>query len=68
MTRRKLSKSERLVDEQMLALLEWASDRPGQWHPIGKLEASQRAAALLAKRGVIEIWRETNQYRLKPKG
>jgi hypothetical protein len=34
----------------MLASLEWAS----------------KAAELLEKRGVIEIWRETNQYRLKP--
>jgi hypothetical protein len=25
----------------------------------------QKAAELLAKRGVIEIWQETNQYRLK---
>jgi hypothetical protein len=63
---RKLSISERLLDEQMLALLEWASDHPNRWHDIGKLEATQQAAELLAKRGVIEIWKETNQYRLKP--
>jgi hypothetical protein len=67
MAAKKLSKSERLVDEQMLAMLEWASDNPTKWHPIGKLEATQRAAELLAKRGVIEVWPETNLYRLKPK-
>jgi hypothetical protein len=37
------------------------------WHKIGKLEATQKAAALLAKRGVLELWPETNMYRLKPK-
>jgi hypothetical protein len=36
-------------------------------HPIGKLDATQKAAELLAKRGVIEIWPETQLYRLKPK-
>jgi hypothetical protein len=37
-------------------------------HLIGKLEATKKAAELggLEKRGVIEIWKETNQYRLKP--
>jgi hypothetical protein len=48
---RKLSKSERLVDEQMLAILEWASDHPDKLHSIGKLEASRKEAELLAKRG-----------------
>jgi len=64
---KKLSKEERLMDEQMLALLEWAAEHPTKWHNIGKLEASQKAAALLAKRGVIEVWPETGLYRLKPK-
>lgn len=64
---KKISKAERLVDEQMLAMLEWASDRPDRWHNIGKMEATQKAAELLAKRGVIEMSPETNQYRLKPK-
>jgi hypothetical protein len=63
---KKLSKSERLLDEQMLALIEWASEHPGRWHDIGNLEATKKAAELLEKRGVIEIWRETNQYLLKP--
>jgi hypothetical protein len=67
MAAKKLSKEERLMDEQMLALLEWATERPDRWHRIGKLEATQKAAALLAKRGVLEIWPETNLYRLKPK-
>jgi hypothetical protein len=62
---RKLSASERLVDEQMLALLEWASDHPDEWHRIGNLSATRKAAELLAKRDVLEIWPETNPYRLK---
>jgi hypothetical protein len=49
----------------MLALLEGASDRPDKWHNIGKLEATQQAAETLAKRDVIELWAETNLYRLK---
>lgn len=64
---KKLTAAERLVDEQMLALLEWASDNPKKWHDIGKLAATKKAAELLAKRGVIEIWPQTNGYRLKPK-
>jgi hypothetical protein len=66
MPARKLSNAERLVNEQMLAMLEWASKHPKRWHDIGKIEATQKAAELLEKRGVIEIWPETNQYRLKP--
>ncbi len=52
---RRLSKSERAVDEAMLAMLEWVSDRPNGWHDIGKLPEFKSAAELLAKRGVIEI-------------
>jgi len=63
---KKLTKAERLVQEQMLAMLEWASDHPTKWHNIGKLEATEQAAELLEKRGVIEIWPETNMYRLMP--
>ena len=59
---------QRLVDEQMLATLEWASDKPAKWHAIGKIEASIKATALLARRGLIEIWPETQLYRLKPQG
>lgn len=47
-------------------MLEWASDHPAKWHNIGKLDATIKAAELLEKRGVIEVWKETNQYRLKP--
>lgn len=61
----KITKAEKLVNEQMLAMLEWASKHPKAWHDIGKLEATKKAAELLAKRGVIEIWPETNGYRLK---
>jgi hypothetical protein len=64
---KKLSKAERLVDEQMLAIVEWAADHPKHWHDIGPLPASKQAAELLAKRGVIEVWPETKMYRLKPK-
>jgi hypothetical protein len=63
---KKLNKSERLVQEQMPAILEWASDHPKKWHDIGKLEATKKAAELLAKRDVIEIWKEPGLYRLKP--
>jgi hypothetical protein len=62
---KKLTAAERLIDEQMLAMLEWAAEHPTKWHSIGKLEATKKAAELLAKRGVIEVWPETQQYRLK---
>jgi hypothetical protein len=39
---------------------------PQRWHDIGKLPETQKAAELLAKRGVIEIRQPMNQYRLKP--
>jgi hypothetical protein len=57
---------ERLLKEQMLALLEWAADHSKRWHDIGTLRESQKAAELLAQRGVIEIRQPMNQYRLKP--
>lgn len=63
---RKISNAEKLVNEQMLAILEWAAKHPKAWHDIGKIKATQTAAELLEKRGVIEIWKETNLYRLKP--
>jgi hypothetical protein len=63
---KKLTQAERLVQEQMLAMLEWASDRPDKWHKNGNLEAAKAAAELLAKRGVIEVWSETGLYRLIP--
>ncbi len=50
----------------MLALLEWASNRPKSWHPIGTLPENVKAAELPARRGVIEIRKAENQYRLKP--
>jgi hypothetical protein len=67
MQKPKITKAERMAQEQMLAMLEWASDRPDRWHKIGNLDATKRAAELLAKRGVIEIWRETGLYRIKSK-
>ena len=39
MAAKKITKTEKLVQEKMLAMLEWASDRTDKWHPIGKLEA-----------------------------
>jgi hypothetical protein len=60
----KLTQAERLVQEQMLAMLKWTSDHHG-WHKIGNIEATKRAAEMLEKRGVIEIWKETGLYRLK---
>jgi hypothetical protein len=62
----KITKEEKLVREQMLALLEWASDNPNKWHPIGSLDATKRAVELLEKRGVIQVNLVTNVYRLKP--
>lgn len=66
---KKLTKAERMVDEQMLAILEWAAEypKPDAWHKIGDLDATKKAADLLAKRGIIEIWPETGSYRLKGK-
>lgn len=66
MATKKITAAERMVQEQMLAMLEWASDHPTKWHPIGKMEATKRAAELLERRGVIEIWAQTQLYRLKP--
>jgi hypothetical protein len=63
---RRLSKSEKLLNEQMLALLEWAADHPKRWHDIGTLPETLKAAEPLEKRGVIEIRQPMNQYRLKP--
>lgn len=67
MAKKKLTAAERLVDEQMLTMIEWASDHPMKLHRLGNLDAIQKAAELLAKRNVIEISMETNQYRLIPK-
>lgn len=49
-----------------MAMLEWASEHPKAWHKIGNLDATKKAAEMLAKRSVIEIWSETGLYRLKP--
>jgi hypothetical protein len=52
---KRLTKSERLLNEQMLALLEWAADHPKRWHDIGTLPETLKAAELFEKRAVIEI-------------
>jgi hypothetical protein len=49
----------------MLATLKWEAKHPTRWHDIGNIPEWQRAPELLEKRGVIEIWPEKNQYRLK---
>jgi hypothetical protein len=67
MEKKKLSAAERLVDEQMLAMLEWASEHPETWHKIGNLDATKKAAEQLAKRGVIEVWLETGLCRVTAK-
>jgi hypothetical protein len=46
---KKLSKSERDLDEKMLAILEHAE----RWHDIGSEPNWRRAAQLLAERGAI---------------
>jgi hypothetical protein len=64
---KRLTKKEILVNEQMLAMLEWAAEYPKRWHDIGTLPETLKVAELLEKRGVIEIRQPMNQYRLKPK-
>lgn len=63
---KKLTKAERALDESMLAILEWATKHPTRWHSIGPGKEWNRAAELLAMRGVIEIRQPMNQYKLKP--
>jgi hypothetical protein len=63
---KRLTKAEKLLNEQMLAILEWAAKHPKRWHDIGKIPESLKATELLEKRGVIEIRQPMNQYRLKP--
>lgn len=63
---KQLTKAERLVNERILALLEWATERPAsRWHSIGPEEDWNHAALILMERGIIEIRQPMNQYRLK---
>jgi hypothetical protein len=62
---KRLTKPEKLLNEQMLAILEWAADHPKRWHDIGAMPETKKAAELLEKRGVIEIRQPQNQYRIK---
>jgi hypothetical protein len=48
---KRLTKAEKLLNEQMLAILEWAAGHPKRWHDIGKLPDSRKAAELLANHG-----------------
>lgn len=61
---KKLTQKERLVDELMLAMLEWASKHPTRWHREDAGVATGRSALGEARRdrGLAE----KNQYRLKP--
>jgi hypothetical protein len=63
--RNRLTPHERELDKEMLAIFEWGKRYPKRWHDIGKDEASERAAELLATRGLIEIRQPQNQYRMK---
>lgn len=65
MATKRHTKAEKQVADDMLALVEWASEPPDEWHPIGRLASTKKAAELLAERGVIEIWKEKNMYRIK---
>lgn len=65
MPKKKLTAAERALDEKMLAILEYAAKHPAKWHSIGPEPDWNRAARLLAERGVIEIRQPMNQYRLK---
>jgi hypothetical protein len=63
---KKLSKKERFMDEQMLALLEWAlSTRTRAQHRQLRGEPEGGGAARLARRAGDMA--ETNMFRLKPK-
>lgn len=67
----KLTAAEKRVQDQMLALLEWATEPPShrlRWHDIGPLNESKEAAKRLEARGVVEVSHTRNQYRLTPKG
>jgi len=48
---KRLTKAEKLLNEQMLAILELAAEHPKRWHDIGKLPESWQAAELLAEAG-----------------
>jgi hypothetical protein len=40
---KRLAKAEKLLNEQMLAILEWAAEHPKRWHDIGKMPESRKA-------------------------
>lgn len=67
---KKLTPAEKLVQERMFAMLEYASHSPkraARWHDIGYSEESKEAARLLETRGVVEASWVRSQYRLTPK-
>lgn len=40
---KKLATAEKLLNDQMLAILEWAAEHPKRWHNIGKMSESRMA-------------------------
>ena len=44
MPKPKISAAERMVQEQTLAMLEWASDHRDRWHRIVNFDATKKAA------------------------
>jgi hypothetical protein len=63
MAKKNFTAAKRLVNEQMLAMLEWAAKHPARWHDIGKIEATQRRgrAARKARRDRDEAADESIQ-------
>jgi hypothetical protein len=63
---KKLSRSEKDLNQEMLLLLEHAAKYPGRWHEIGSDKGDKLAAEVLEERGLIEIKESTQQYQLVP--
>jgi hypothetical protein len=63
---KRLTKPEKLLKEQMVAILEQAAKHPRKWQGIAPELEWNRAAKLLEKRGVIDIRQQMNQFCLKP--
>jgi hypothetical protein len=57
MAARKLTKAEKLVQEQMLALLERAADRPKFWHSLGRHATGDATGGRVAR----QAWRDRDR-------
>jgi hypothetical protein len=53
---KKLTKAERLVQEQMLALLEWATEHPTKWPPGSGLVLDDLERANCPLAGTLGHW------------